>query len=128
MRAIWRPRSPAKLKSDAEVAAAAVSETITVAKPAVNAPAKALEPEDFHRPAEMEKPEYPDDLKLISGVGPKLEQVLNGLGVWTFSQVADWKAEEIAWVEDYLQFKGRVERDDWISQARALARGGAKDE
>jgi len=112
-----------KLKSDAEVAAAATSETATTAKaPAAQAPA--LEPEDFRRPAEIDKPETPDDLKLISGVGPKLEQVLNSLGVWTFSQIADWKPEEAAWVDDYLQFGGRVERDSWISQAGELAKGG----
>lgn len=113
-----------KLKSDADVAAAAVAEA-PVAKPVSQAdPAKALEPEDFRRPAEIEKPATPDDLKLISGVGPKLEQVLNGLGVWTFAQVAAWQPEEVAWVDDYLQFKGRIDRDGWIAQAAKLAKGG----
>ena len=114
-----------KLKSDAEVAAAAASEPAPVSKAAPKAPATALEPEDFRRPAEIEKPESPDDLKLISGVGPKLEQVLNGLGIWTFAQIAGWQPEEVAWVDDYLQFKGRIDRDDWIAQAGALAKGGA---
>jgi NADH-quinone oxidoreductase subunit E len=114
-----------KLKSDAEVAAAAASETAVVAMSAPKAgSAPALEPEDFRRPAEIEKPEMPDDLKLISGIGPKLEQVLNGLGVWTFSQIAGWQPEEAAWVDDYLQFGGRVERDSWVSQAAALTKGG----
>ncbi|EDQ33418.2 hypothetical protein HPDFL43_09287 [Hoeflea phototrophica DFL-43] len=113
-----------KLKSDAKIAAAAASETAPSANAAAPAAAPALEPEDFRRPAEIEKPDGPDDLKLISGVGPKLEQVLNGLGIWTFAQIADWKAEEIAWVDDYLQFKGRIDRDDWISQARTLGQGG----
>jgi NADH-quinone oxidoreductase subunit E len=116
-----------KLKSEAEVAAAATSESVT----ATEKPAEAtsvLAPDDFRRPAEMEKPETPDDLKLISGVGPKLEQVLNGLGVWTFAQIAGWQPEEAAWVDDYLQFGGRVERDSWISQAGTLAKGGATAE
>jgi NADH-quinone oxidoreductase subunit E len=78
-------------------------------------------PEDFHRPAAMRKPEKPDDLKLISGIGPKLEQVLNGLGVWTFAQIAGWTAEEIAWVDDYLAFAERIGRDEWLKQAKALA-------
>lgn len=65
-----------------------------------------------------------DDLKLISGVGPKLEQTLNDLGVWHFSQVAGWRKNEIKWVDDRLKFKGRIERDDWISQAKILAKGG----
>ncbi|MEQ8479139.1 MAG: hypothetical protein RIC18_00675 [Hoeflea sp.] len=109
-----------KLKSDADVAAAAARE----ATPVKAEDAPGLEPEDYRRPSEIERPETPDDLKLISGVGPKLEQVLNGLGVWTFAQIADWKAEEVAWVDDYLQFKGRIDRDDWVSQARMLAEGG----
>jgi len=117
-----------KLKSDAEVAAAVASEPAPVSKTVQAVPAAALEPEDFRRPAEIDKPETPDDLKLISGVGPKLEQVLNGLGVWTLAQIAGWKPEEAAWVDDYLQFGGRVERDGWISQAGALAKGGATAE
>jgi NADH-quinone oxidoreductase subunit E len=78
-------------------------------------------PEDFRKPHVVEKPKNPDDLKLISGIGPKLEQVLNGLGVWTFGQIAGWEAEEIAWLEDYLGFGGRIGRDEWLRQAGALA-------
>jgi NADH-quinone oxidoreductase subunit E len=85
-----------------------------------------LMPEDFRQPRAMEKPEQPDDLKLISGIGPKLEQVLNGLGVWTYGQIASWGREEIAWVDDYLSFKGRIGRDDWIGQATKLASGRTK--
>jgi NADH-quinone oxidoreductase subunit E len=81
-----------------------------------------LMPEDFRQPKAIAKPEQPDDLKLISGIGPKLEQVLNGLGVWTYGQIASWAREEIAWVDDYLSFKGRIGRDDWIGQAAKLAR------
>ena len=120
----------AKIKSDAKEAAAAAREATDTAVKEAEKTAEtlttALEPEDFRRPAEIAKPDTPDDLKLISGVGPKLEQVLNGLGVWTFDQVSKWTAEEIAWVDDYLQFKGRIERDDWIRQAAALAEGAAK--
>ena len=64
-----------------------------------------------------------DDLKLISGVGPKLEGVLNGLGFWHFDQISKWTSAEIAWVDSNLKFKGRIERDDWVSQATALAKG-----
>ncbi len=80
-----------------------------------------LQPEDFRQPKSMTKPRKADDLKAISGIGPKLEKVLNGLGVWSYAQIAAWSAEEIAWVEDYLSFKGRIGRDDWIAQAAALA-------
>ena len=74
-------------------------------------------------PQRIERPAAPDDLKAISGIGPKLETVLNGLGVWTYDQIADWGREEIAWVDDYLSFSGRIDRDDWIGQAKKLARG-----
>ena len=80
-----------------------------------------LMPEDFRQPKSIAKPEKPDDLKAVSGIGPKLEQVLNGLGVWTYAQIASWSREEIAWVDDYLSFKGRIGRDDWIGQAAKLA-------
>ena len=65
-----------------------------------------------------------DDLKLISGVGPKLEQTLNKLGFWHFAQIGKWAKKDIAIVDDELTFKGRIERDDWVKQAKALAKGG----
>lgn len=93
-------------------------------KPVVPATVEAnMMPEDFRQPKAMAKPKKPDDLKLISGVGPKLETVLNGLGVWTYGQIAELKREEIAWLDDYLGFKGRIDRDDWIGQALELAEG-----
>ena len=69
-------------------------------------------------------PEGADDLKRISGVGPKLEGVLNDLGFYRFEQIAGWAPEHVAWVDERLTFKGRIERDDWISQAKILAEGG----
>lgn len=107
---------------------AAKPEQAPVAEPVDVAPAEPVAtvlppmPEDFVKPAAVDKPATPDDLKLISGVGPKLEKVLNGLGIWTFGQIAAWSQNEIAWVDDYLQFKGRIERDDWIAQAAKLAK------
>ncbi|MDU9002653.1 NADH-quinone oxidoreductase subunit E [Sedimentitalea todarodis] len=66
----------------------------------------------------------PDDLKLIKGVGPKLESVLNSIGVYHFDQVAAWSPAEVAWVdENLIGFKGRVSRDDWVEQAKKLAAG-----
>ncbi|WP_273521141.1 NADH:ubiquinone oxidoreductase [Rhodosalinus sediminis] len=65
-----------------------------------------------------------DDLKKIKGVGPKLEKVLNEMGVYHFDQIAGWSAAEVAWVDANLEgFRGRVSRDDWVTQARALAAG-----
>jgi NADH-quinone oxidoreductase subunit E len=67
----------------------------------------------------------PDDLKMIKGVGPKLEQLLHDLGFYHFDQIAEWTADEVAWVDQNLQgFKGRVSRDGWVDQAKVLASGG----
>jgi len=82
--------------------------------------ATGLMPEDFRQPKALDKPAKPSDLKAISGIGPKLEKVLNGLGIWTYGQIAAWTSEEIAWVEDYLSLAGRIGRDDWTAQAAAL--------
>ncbi|WP_349364330.1 MAG: hypothetical protein ABL307_03045 [Roseitalea porphyridii] len=107
----------------ATIPAAEAVATELPARPGGPAPLDIM-PEDFRQPRKMEKPASPDDLKMISGVGPKLESVLNSLGIWTFAQIAEWTPEEVAWVDDYLQFKGRIERDGWIAQAAALAKGG----
>jgi small subunit ribosomal protein S2 len=68
-------------------------------------------------------PENKDDLKNITGVGPKLEETLNKLGVFHFAQVAAWTADEVQWVDDNLSFKGRIDRDDWVGQATELMNG-----
>ncbi len=65
-----------------------------------------------------------DDLKLIWGVGPKLEQLLHSMGIYHFDQIAKWAERELAWVDERLEgFKGRAKRDDWIEQAKKLATG-----
>ncbi|MEM7060280.1 MAG: NADH-quinone oxidoreductase subunit E [Pseudomonadota bacterium] len=65
----------------------------------------------------------PDDLKLIKGIGPKLERTLNDLGIFHFDQIATWTEREVGWVDERLKFKGRIERDGWIDQAKILAAG-----
>ncbi|HHZ09010.1 MAG TPA: NADH-ubiquinone dehydrogenase [Rhizobiales bacterium] len=141
-RAAARARSAAdQLIAEARETAEAVVETVA---PQRKAPRKAaartkaaaaasahpavptLMPEDFRRPMSMAKPKAVDDLKKIGGIGPKLEKVLNGLGIWTYAQIAAWSPEEVAWVDDYLAFKGRIERDGWLDQAARLAAGEAK--
>jgi large subunit ribosomal protein L21 len=64
-----------------------------------------------------------DDLKKISGVGPKLEEKLNELGIATYAQIAAFTKDDIEFVDAELKFKGRIERDDWIKQAKELAKG-----
>ncbi|MET3854335.1 NADH-quinone oxidoreductase subunit E [Rhizobium sp. OAE497] len=112
----------AAAKNAAAEAAPAVAEKPAKAAAAPAAAKPSLE--DKNRPAGIAKPAAPDDLKLISGVGPKIEGILNELGIFTFAQVAAWKKAEREWVDGYLNFKGRIERDDWVKQAKALAKGG----
>jgi predicted flap endonuclease-1-like 5' DNA nuclease len=63
----------------------------------------------------------PDDLKLIVGVGPVLERMLHSLGVTTFRQIARWSDRDVAEFDAKLpEFPGRIVRDQWVTQARAL--------
>ena len=66
----------------------------------------------------------PDDLKLISGVGPVLESKLNELGIYHFYQIAKFEQRDVDLVSDATAFPGRIERDEWIAQAKNLADGG----
>jgi NADH-quinone oxidoreductase subunit E len=91
--------------------------------PKAKAAAVAAPAADGKKPRTMTAPRKAgaDDLKLISGVGPKLEGVLNELGFWHFDQISKWTSAEIAWVDSRLKFKGRIERDNWVDQATKLA-------
>lgn len=68
-------------------------------------------------------PAKPDDLKVIDGIGPKLEQVLNKLGILTFSQIAAWTPSDVSRLDEQLRLNGRIVRDDWAGQAKKLAEG-----
>jgi NADH-quinone oxidoreductase subunit E len=83
-----------------------------------------------HRPLLLDgaRESKPDDLKLIRGVGPKLEQVLNRLGIFHFAQIAEWTEMNLRWVDQHLgAFRGRGLRDDWIGQSKKLAAGWRPD-
>lgn len=62
-----------------------------------------------------------DDLKKITGLGPKMETLMNENGVFHYDQIAAWTAEESAYMDEKLSLKGRMERDGWIAQAATLA-------
>lgn len=64
-----------------------------------------------------------DDLKEISGIGLKVEEVLHSIGIYRFEQIANWNSDNIEWVENYLSFKGRIKKEDWIAQAKLLSAG-----
>ena len=118
---------PMSAVQQAAVAKAAPKAEAPKAAPKAEAPAAA--------PAEAPKGTKPamlsearegkaDDLKMIKGVGPKLEALLHSLGVFHFDQIAGWKADELEWIDDNLEgFKGRASRDNWIEQASKLASG-----
>ncbi|EKF42687.1 NADH dehydrogenase subunit E [Nitratireductor indicus C115] len=126
--------SPSPVKTDEAAARKAPARkthaksapAVAKASPAKAAAAKAAKPslEDKNRPQGIARPVTPDDLKMISGVGPKIEGILHDLGIFTFAQVAAWKKAEREWVDGYLSFHGRIEREDWVKQAKALAKGG----
>jgi predicted flap endonuclease-1-like 5' DNA nuclease len=65
-----------------------------------------------------------DDLKRIRGIGILIEKKLNSLGITQYEQVANWTGADIERISRLLDFKGRIEREHWIEQARILATGG----
>jgi predicted flap endonuclease-1-like 5' DNA nuclease len=64
-----------------------------------------------------------DNLQRLNGVGPKYEKILNGLGFYHFDQIAGWTKEQVEWVDDHLNFNGRIEREEWVRQSKLLAKG-----
>ncbi len=75
-------------------------------------------------PAQVPPPgDRGDDLKVLKGIGPQNEQRLHALGIHYFRQIAEWTPAEVEWVGNYLAFPGRIEREDWVGQARALLSG-----
>ena len=117
---------------------AAVSGAGVVATPAAKPAAKKAAPKKADAP-KAEKPkaeakpkaapktekaaEGADDLTKISGVGPVIVKKLHALGVTTFAQIAAWTPEDIAAMDDKLNFKGRIDRDEWLKQAAEFAKG-----
>lgn len=108
-------------------------ESEPAAEPAVEAEAPAADPEDVHpseamlaelegvQPEQIEKPDNGgDDLTAITGIGPRIGEVLNELGIFSYAQIAAWTPENETWIENHLSFKGRVSRENWVEQAKAL--------
>jgi NADH-quinone oxidoreductase subunit E len=91
-----------------------------------SAPKKAPKPQVLYTDGATDG--APDDLKLIKGVGPKFEKELNANGVYYFRQIGAWKVADVKVVEEKIKSlaTGRVKRDDWVKQGKALAKKGAK--
>lgn len=127
---------PCRDAATADAAQPAVK-TFQTAMPAAKltpAPKPAAKPAAMAKPAPTGKPVQPkklsaarggkaDNLQQISGIGPKLEKTLQGLGFFHFDQIAGWTKDEVAWVDDSLSFKGRIDREQWVPQAKLLAAG-----
>ena len=99
--------APVKAKSGAAPKAEAKEEAPKAAKPAAKKAAKG----------------DGDDLSAISGVGPVIVGKLHAEGITTFAQIAAWTDADVEAIEEKLSFKGRVGREDWIAQAKDLAKG-----
>lgn len=109
---------------------AAPSASPTTSSAAASSPAGAAATPQPSKPSLFDKPRdgKGDDLGLIWGVGDKLHQKLNAMGIWHFDQIAKWTAAEVAWFEAAMDgFKGRIERDKWIEQCKKLAAGWRPD-
>ena len=119
----WRPaRNDRVAAAVAATPAAAPAPAATSATPAASAAASGA----GTKPATLAAARggEPDDLRQLSGVGPKMEQTLHAMGIFHFDQIASWGPQELAWMDANLQgFKGRASRDGWVAQAKALAAG-----
>jgi NADH-quinone oxidoreductase subunit E len=110
-----------------EAPAAATGRPATEPAASPSQPARPADAGTAERPEALDAPRAgkADDLKLIRGVGPKLEALLHSLGVFHFAQIASWTGAELAWIDDNLEgFRGRASRDGWVGQAKVLAEGG----
>lgn len=124
-------------KAKAEAAPVAEAEAKPAPKAETKAEAKAEAPKEDAPKAEAKAEAKPakkseakadakpvkDDVKLIGGVGPALEKKLAALGITSLKQIAEFTAEDIERVDGELSFKGRIEREDWIGQAKDLLDG-----
>lgn len=124
------PAAKPKAKKKAPAKKAAVAAASLAAKPK-KAPAKKKAAAKKAAPVKVLYTDGPtdgdpDDLKLIKGIGPKFEGDLNGKGVYYFRQIAAWKKKDVEVVEKVIDsIPGRIERDEWVKQAKGLAKGGA---
>lgn len=118
-----KARKPATKKTAAKGASTKKTAATGAARKKPATTGRSAAAADAGKPKAIAKPPKPDDLTQISGIGPRIAGKLNGLGIYRWSQIGDWKKAERDWVNAHLSFKGRIEREDWIKQAKALAKG-----
>ena len=103
--------------------AAAVPDEVIPDRPVVKLTAESSpSPEPEPRPEALAAPRHgtADNLRLIRGIGPKIEASLHEMGIFHLDQIAAWSPDNVGWVEARLAFRGRVTREAWVEQARAL--------
>lgn len=119
----WEPEvlaEPGQVSAQALAALEPQSQPVPDAGPAADT---GVDPEPVQ--ARTKAKQQPDDLKLIKGVGPKLEELLHENGVTRFAQIADWDDAQIDHYAELIgRMGGRIRSDDWVAQARTLAEGG----
>ncbi len=98
----------------------------TAAPPALAAKPRKARPASLSEIVLPKPAGKPDDLTLIRGIGPKLAETLHGLGIFHFAQLSALRGRAVEELDAKLSFRGRVLRDDWIGQAKALAGGAAQ--
>jgi NADH-quinone oxidoreductase subunit E len=119
------PKAPAVVKGKAAPRKAA-ARRVTKATPDKTS-AEAETPPVAAKPAATRgRKAAADDLKRISGIGPKLEQVLNERGIRRFADIASWTDTDVARIEGEFGIEGRIGRDDWVEQAKALVKASGR--
>jgi len=108
-----------RAREEADSIAAALADLPDDATAEQKADAVGERPQAVDAPPESERV----DLKRIKGIGPKNEAALHGIGIYHFHQIAAWSRPQVRWVGTYLSFPGRIDREDWVAQAKALAAG-----
>lgn len=120
------PAAPAAVAPAAAVAAPAPAAAPAPVAPAAVPTAASGE----QKPAGLSAPRggKADDLKVIEGVGPAMEKLLNEHGIYHLDQIAGWGPAEVAWMDGNLKgFKGRVTRDKWVAQAKLIGEVGMEE-
>lgn len=116
-----QPQPQPEPEPEAEPEAEPTPDVAAAAEPDVHPSEAMLAELEGAQPEQVEQPkEGGDDLTAITGIGPRIAEVLNGLGIWTYSQIAGWAPEHETWIENHLAFKGRVSRENWVGQASEL--------
>jgi len=117
--------SKASRSKDASGAAAAAAKTPARKAPAAKEPATGAPAKTAGLSNRLAAPRggRPDNLTRIKGIGSVNEKKLNEHGIFHFDQIADWKKADVTLAETYLAFDGRIAREEWVKQAKLLAKG-----